>query len=169
MYTDSGHLLQALTGLNAFWSGITTLLPASVTVTVAQSGQIYDDVTGLVAGTWSNTTGGAFTGSAGGAFSSPVGASIRLRTGATVGRHILNGRIFLVPLAGSAFNASGVLTPANVTLINTKFALAFTASGDFLWKVWHRPTAAAPSTGISVYASAYSITNKAAVLRSRRD
>lgn len=158
------YIGTALPALAAFFGAIKAYIPASVTITVPGTGQIYDDATGLLGGTWVQSAPGAVVGTGAGAFGAASGASVRWLTGAVVRRHLLTGRTFLVPLVASAFNANGVLAPATTSAINGA-ALTLVASGSL--KIWSRPSASHP-VGASAFIAGTSISNVDAILRSRR-
>lgn len=168
-YTDSTHLAAALSNLNAFWESIKGLLPSSVTVTVPADGASYDDVTGAVSGGWAAGTATIHTGTSTNPYSAPSGAAINWQTGTIVGRRRLQGRTFLVPLGNNAYQEDGTLAAGALTTLRGAASALLTASGDFLFKVWSRPSVANSNTGTSAYIAGSSVPDKAAVLRSRRD
>lgn len=168
-YTDSTHLAAALTNLNAFWEAVKPYLPSTVTVLVPGDGASYDDVTGAVSGGWAAGTATIHTGTSTNPYSAPSGAAINWTTGTIVGRRRLQGRTFLVPLTTNAYQEDGTLSPTALTALRTAAAALLTASGDFLFKVWSRPSVANSGAGTSAYIAGSNVPDKAAVLRSRRD
>lgn len=164
-YTTGGALPQTANGLTTFFNAIKGLLAASITIQVPQTGQTYDDVTGQLLGSWGGPAQAAVVGTAAGAQASASGASIEWITGVILRRHLLVGRTFLVPLSSSAFNSSGVLSPASVNTINTAGA-AFASLQSA--RIWSRPSAANNHTGGSGIIIAQSVRNLNAILRSRR-
>jgi hypothetical protein len=161
----TSSILTATGAINAFWTSIKALLPASITINTPGGGQVYDDVSGLLLGTWSGAVGGPVAGTGAGAFGSASGGSVRWLTSSIVRRHALSGRTYLVPLVASAFNANGVLSPASVTTIQTAATVLAGAGG---LKIWSRPTTLNP-IGASGFISGATVLNKDAILRSRRD
>lgn len=168
-YTDSTHAAAALTNLGQFWNNLKGIIPSTITVTVPSEGASYDDVTGTVGGGWAIGPGDAITGTSTSPYSAPSGAAINWLTGTVVGRRRLQGRSFIVPLGNNAYQEDGTLNTPSLTNLRTQAATLLTASGDFLFKVWSRPSAANSNAGTSAYITGSSVPDKAAVLRSRRD
>lgn len=164
-YTTGGALPQTANGLTTFFNAIKALLAASITITVPQNGQTYDDVTGQLLGSWGGPAQTPVVGTASGAQQSASGASVEWITGVILRRHLLVGRTFLVPLASSAFNSSGVLSPSSVTTIAGAAAgLASLQSA----RIWSRPSVANNHIGGSGVIVSASVRNINAILRSRR-
>lgn len=174
LYAGPGtsNLTLCISALDTFLTALQPYLPAGTTMTSPAGGQLYDDVTGLLSGSWGGGSGTSHVGTGTGAYGSAGGASVRLVTSLINGRHLLTGRIFLVPLAGTAYNVSGVLAPATVTAIGN--AARTMVSGAAVFRVWSRPKpatttpphAAVPGTSASIISA--SITATQSVLRSRR-
>lgn len=164
-YTTGGALPQTANGLTTFFNAIKGLISSGITITVPQAGQTYDDVTGQLVGSWGGPAQAPVAGTAAGAQQSASGASVEWITGVILRRHLLVGRTFLVPLASSAFNSSGVLSPASVTTIASAAAgLASLQSA----RIWSRPSVANSHVGGSGVIISASVKNLNAVLRSRR-
>ena len=112
----------------------------------------------------------AVTAGGSGLFSAPSGMCVTWRTATSTGRRLLTGRTFLVPLASASYQADGTLSTAT---INTATAAALVyvnrLSGGTPGHpvVWHRPKNG--SGGFSGLMTGATVTDKAAVLRSRRD
>lgn len=167
-YLDPAQAAAGLANLNTFWDIVRTYLPSTVVVTVPAEGESYDDVTGIPGGGWAIGTATSHTGQATGTYSAPSGAVITWLTGQVVGRRRLKGRTFLVPLGAIAYQSDGTLDAGVLVALRSAAAGLITASGDFLFKVWHRPTPTSP-TGVSALIQGSSVPDMAAVLRSRRD
>jgi len=150
-----------------FADAIKSLLPPDVTLNVEESGDILDPVTGIPSSTWSNPTSMAgVVGTASAApYAAPAGACINWLTGTVVGRHRLRGKTYIVPLAQSAYENDGTLSSTAFSLLTSAAnALAADASETV---IWHRPTGGSGGVIGSVLGAV--VTDKAAVLRSRRD
>lgn len=113
-----------------------------------------------------------------GAYAAPVGVLVRWETGVVQDGHRVRGRTFLVPQVGSNFANDG--SPSAGFLDGLRAAsqtFASSASPNFI--IWHRPfdgkaaTATLPARparlGTAVIVISSSLSNKAVVLRSRRD
>jgi hypothetical protein len=73
-----------------------------------------------------------------------------------------------VPLTGTIFDTDGTLTTAGLTSLNTN-ANTLITSGAGHFQVWHRPTTPGGTDGASAPVLGVKISDKAAVLTSRRD
>jgi hypothetical protein len=155
--------------VRGFFESIKTELPQGVSVLVQPNVAEINDATGeqndefvvgtpplVVAGSGNNTR------------SAPSGACITWRTSTFVGGKRLRGRTFIVPLSTTAYESNGTLTLLTLqTLRQAAVTLANNALGpSVLMKVWHRPIA--KTGGSSANVTSTSVTDKAAVLTSRR-
>jgi hypothetical protein len=104
-----------------------------------------------------------------GSYSAASGAVVNWYTdGVRNGRRI-RGRSFMVPLAGNALATDGTLSDTALTTWRTATTTLISATGAGDMGVWARPSAPAATDGSWTAASAFTIPDKAAVLRSRRD
>jgi hypothetical protein len=153
----------ASNGIAVFFTAIQAFLPVGTIVGVPNQGQVYDDLTGQLLGTWGGPTQSVATGTGTGGFGSAGGTSVRWGTSAILRRHLLVGRTFIVPLAGSAYNANGTVLGSARTAINTA-AANLAATGAL--RIWSRPSAANPVGGSGTVVNG-SIPTAQSVLRSR--
>lgn len=158
------------TGVNvkAFFEGVKTFIPSTVTVSYPGIMDRLTTGTGDLEAEINMAVQTATTGTGVGNFSSAVGACVNWTTVAIVRGRRVRGRTFLVPLVSGAFQTDGTLgDTARTTMLAA--ANAFVAEPDGLnLAVWSRPTVAG-NDGQSGEVVAASITDKTAVLRSRRD
>ena len=154
----------------AAYGQIANNLPSGTKVQVPGSGDIIDDTTGNLAGTWSATqpavvTGGSVTESAAG-----VGACVSWTTGGLVtgagGKsRRLRGRTFLVPFHANCYAGDGTL--GDQYLANTNaFADALMQAGGFF--IWHRQTTKGGSDGTSAAVASRKVADRVAFMSSRR-
>lgn len=165
-----------LTRLHGFFQNITGLLPSVVTISIPNSGDIIDEVTGNLLGGWSGGSAATSTGTATNVYAGPAGAAVTWQTGAVVDAHRVRGRTYLVPLDAGAFDSNGTLTSTAVATLQG--AAGSLLTGTF-FVVWHRPRAARAATGTlpalsahpgsDVNITAATVADKVAILRSRRD
>lgn len=112
-------------------------------------------------------------GNAGG-YSAASGAVVDWLTDGVVASHRVQGRSFMVPLTGAAYQADGTLNTSEVTKF-TNAGNALIAGADTIFGVWARPFTPKPGDsrparlGTFHPATAARVPDKAAVLRSRRD
>lgn len=151
--------------LRAFFDNIKAYIPSSVTIDPPESGDVIDEATGTLQGTW---VGGALSnvvGASNDVYAGGVGASITWETSGVVNGRRVRGRTFLVPLASNAYQLDGSLAPlAYTALQGAANSLLTAAAGDLL--VWHRPIGGA---GGSVHPiTGFRLADRVSVLRSRR-
>lgn len=148
------------------YQSMTSVIPASVTVSVDGAGDTYDDATGELVGTWNVGDPVSFVGTApSDVAAAGVGACVTWNTGLIVAGRRLRGRTFLVPLSVSAYAQDGTFIPGVLTAL-TAFGNGMLAAGPL--GVWHRPTAAG-NDGAASGVTSFRISDKVAVLTSRRD
>lgn len=153
-------------GIHDAYFALKTLIPPSVTISVAGSGDTYDDANGELTSTWSAGAAQSFLGQAPfPQIAAGVGACVTWNTGLIVAGRRLRGRTFLVPLSTQAYDNDGTLTLAAQTALEN-FGTALLAVGGL--GVWHRPTAAG-NDGAASGVTSFRLRDKVAVLRSRRD
>lgn len=152
-------------GIRTFFSSLAALFPPSVTINVPNSGDLIDDSTGALTGSWVvGTTPAPVVGSSAGAYSAGVGAQVRWRTGGIVGGRRSVGSTFLVPCTGGAFDTDGTLQPSTVTLIQNAANALLAAQPNLA--VWSRPTST--RSGSSHVITSAVVPDRPSWLRSRR-
>jgi hypothetical protein len=164
----------AVSDVRAFWQSIVSLFPDDVQINVEANVQVVDDATGLIENELSATPVSSVNGSATTGYAAPVGASIEWRTAAYVNGRRVKGRTYVVPILGGSFETDGTLGPTQLGLLQTSAAAFIAAASNFV--VWHRPREASAgpppvsaSAGSLHLVTAASVSDRAAVLRSRRD
>lgn len=156
---DPGAILDA-------YDACSPSLPSGVTVTVPNAGDVIEDTTGELVDVWTGTGGGTATGGATGPRAAGVGVCVSWLTGGIINGRRLRGRTFLVPVSGGAWDTDGTFQPAALTQFQA-FATQMLASGPLA--VWHRPTTVGGTDGNSYGVIASRITDRTAILTSRRD
>lgn len=143
-----------------------TVIPPGVTISVAGSGDTYDDATGELVGTWNVSAPISYVGQATEPrLAAGVGACVTWNTGLIVGGRRLRGRTFLVPFSVGAYENDGTLTTGALAAL-TDFGNQMLAAGPL--GVWHRPTAVG-TDGAASGVTSFRVRDKVAVLTSRRD
>jgi hypothetical protein len=164
--------------VRTFFNALTAYYPAGTTIQVENFGDVIDDVTGHLVGSWTGSAQTLVTSVGSGSYAAPSGASVKWVTDSVLDGHRVRGRTFLVPLISSAFQSDGSLAAAFKTTLETAATtLAATGVGEFV--VWHRPVEAKAADGSRpavvardgghALVTASSVRDVAAVLRSRRD
>jgi hypothetical protein len=146
--------------------GVADFLPTGASV---QGDSIVDNITiedGLLNSSTPVTAPAVITGSGSGSYAAPSGAVITWLTGAVHLARRVRGRTFLVPLATTAFDASGTLSTGFLTNVRNA-ASAYIASAANP-AVWSRPRGGV-NNGAAFSIQAGAVLDKVAILSSRRD
>lgn len=153
--------------LRTFWVAMAAQFPNSVTVAVPNSGDQFQEATGLITGTWSGPAQATLPGTGGvGAYSSAAGAMIRWTPNGVVDGRRPIGKTFIVPCVNGSFSSSGTIGTGVVTALTTAATTLLTSYGGSM-KLWHRKNAKGAGQQLTILSGACS--NKQVVLRSRRD
>lgn len=150
-----------------FWDLCTDHMPNSVTATIEGNGDLIDDTTGAITGSWTVGADVARLGAIAGVYSGPSGAVVNWKTNAVIAGRRLRGKTYIVPLGGTKYDSDGTIEVGCIGLLRTAAAGLFAATpGQML--VVHRPTTPGGTDGTSASVNASSVPDMAAVLRSRR-
>jgi len=166
---------QAVGKVNTFITTARDWLPDDITLSVDPTATLIEDTDGSVKAELSST-GSTQTGAGTGLYAAPAGVVINWLTNTwaskkngSPGTSRLRGKTFLVPLAGTAYEADGTLTSAMTAAITTQANnLRAAGTGGFpVLAVWRRPVNGLG--GLSAPVSAVRVPDKVCILRSRRD
>lgn len=166
---DLGTAQQAADAVRAFFVAATSAganIPTGVTHTFPSSIDVLDPVNGQLITAVPVTPPLQLVGSGSGNYAAPSGSCVTWQTTGVVGGHRVNGRTFLVPLAQSAFQSDGTLSTVHLSDLATAATALIAASPELV--VWHRPTSFAAGGGSAHPVVAAKITDKVAILTSRR-
>lgn len=154
--------------VRTFFNSVSSLLPDVVTITVENSVEVVEESNGELQDVLTVAAQPVVVGQHMGNFSTAVGACVTWQTGSVRKGRRVRGRTFLVPLAANAaFAGDGTLASAALTqLANAAQALH---QGGFGLQVFARPSAPGATDGGSYSVTGARISDKTAVLRSRRD
>lgn len=164
----TGPLNTQAARVRTFFQGFSSSLPSGVTITFPASVEMLDTGTGELIEDIAIDPLTTVTGAGSGNYSSAVGACINWRTAHVLNGRRLRGRTFIVPLTAVAYQTDGTLSDTMKTTF-TNLANDLIAPTDFFpLAIWHKP-APGGTDGVGAQVNAASITDKTAVLRSRRD
>lgn len=159
-----------MAAIKTAFQNISGAIAPGTVITIPNSGDTIDDVTGDLVGVWTATGGGNFTGTSDGRIAAGVGACIGWTTGGIVvgtkGPRKLRGRTFLVPLGSSSYGPDGTLGDGTLTACQAVGA-GLMAAGPLA--VWHRPNPTISQPGNSYGVISAKVRDKVAFLSSRRD
>jgi len=161
---------NAVGRIRTFFEAIKSFLPSAVTLTYPSVTQTVAEASGIITGETSFTppastvgTGSSFV------FASLAGACVTWGTNTFISGHRIRGRTFVIPAASSLYQADGTIVDASLTTMRTAataYVVTGLAASPLVPVVWHRPVGGVG--GVAAPMSAASISDKVAVLKSRR-
>jgi|KBSSwiStaDraftv2_1062776.scaffolds.fasta_scaffold566198_2 hypothetical protein len=172
----SAAALDAVEKSRLLFDGVKALIPDAYNIAPDPAVRVLDDVTGDLLTIYTVTGVTAVDCTGAGVFAAPAGACIDWLTTTVHGSRRMQGRTFLVPLFGSAYDSNGSILNAYVTTIATAAEAMRTETGP-AFGVWGRPRAADPDhvppitarDGLWGPAVSSRVPDKTVILTSRRD
>ena len=154
-------------------------LPNTVTLTVDPSVEVIEETTGELTGFFTTVPGSPNVGGSTLTYSAASGACVNWYTdGVRNGRRV-RGRSFMVPIGSNGMDTNGTLNNTALTSWRTATGVLTSGTGTGDLGVWARPTPILDENGeptgehnadgIWYVVTSYSIPDKVAILRSRRD
>lgn len=149
----------------AFFNSIKGNFPSGLQWTIPNTGDLIEDTTGALAGSWSES-GGPSTVAATGTANYVAGAGMRVSwtTGGIFRGRRVKGSTFLCPMLNGLFTSDGTIDNTVVSTTQTAAAALLTAQPTLC--IFSRPVDTTPGTH-SVVTSALAV-DKVSWLRSRR-
>lgn len=166
--------------LRTFFEALVNRLPNDVTLEYPGGGDIIDDTSGNLAGSWADTQPANSVGTGAGTYSAASGAMVTWLTEGLVTSpppksrvHRVRGRTFLVPLHGQEYDTNGSLAASTGPAIVAAGTALITGAEGANFRIWSRPyrspEGAVIQNGESAPVTGVRVADKVAVLRSRRD
>lgn len=150
-----------------FFTAIQLRLPSIVRINVQRTVERIDEASGELVGFEDAPSLATISGGMSGGFSSATGACITWVTdGVRNGRRI-RGRTFIVPLGSGTYDTDGTLN--QLALDNLRTAAAALNDSFAGLVVYSRPSGPGATDGQFALVQSLRVTDKTAVLRSRRD
>lgn len=128
-----------------------------------------DEVTGGIEAFWTATPTAAAGGTGSTGFSSASGACISWSTGGVRNGRRVRGRTFMVPLSSNAYDTDGTIHGTPLPIMRTAATTLTDDANGVRLVVWARPNPALPITGGAYDIVSATVSDKVAVLTSRRD
>jgi hypothetical protein len=176
LYALDGAALTA--NVATYCNNIAGAIPDNVTMHCEGSGDILNDQTGEITGTWTGGTVTPHAGTSAATFPVVCGWVVNWITGTVLDGKRLKGRSFHVPAAGGIYDTNGQMVTASAAA-NEAVAQALVAAATGNFVVWHRPRKARAADGTRpavtarlgghAFVTDAFVPDKVAVLRSRRD
>lgn len=167
---DQAIIDGAVTKTDTWISSVQSRVPTSVRLRVNRQVEIIESTTGQLTRfmqATADTTERVGTGT--GAYSAASGLVVNWYTDGVVRGRRVRGRTFIVPLAGNALDTDGSIAAAALTGMATATTTLISNTGVGDLGVWSRPSAPGATDGQWFSTTSFTIPDKAAVLRSRRD
>lgn len=160
---------DAVARVRAFWVALAGQMASGCTIQVQQQLDWLDPVTGALLGRPSASSPPASVVATGTGISAPaIALGLKLVTAQIVNGRLLQGRMFISPLATTAVTA-GIPSTAATTAGTNALAALNGSTTPILPSVWHRPPPHSSSGAAYAVVSTAVDSAKMWVLRSRRD
>ena len=153
------------TAVNSFFNSVKGLIPTGVQINVDTGGDLFDELTGSLLGSWGTSGTTVVTCSGAAAHSQGVGGRVVWATSGIRNGRRVRGSTFIVPISAGNWDNDGTLLAAAVTTLNTAAAALVTALGGDM-RIWSRPEPGNPGVGNIVTSGACK--DATSWLRSRR-
>ena len=153
-----------IASLRGAFAAAADLFPSTLTIAVESAGDILDETTGVLSGSWSGAAATPVTGVAPVAtHAAGVGLRVRWNTAGIVAGRRVQGRTFLAPIATFYYQSDGTLTEGGLEDAQA-FGNAIVADGRFA--VWSRPQPG--RAGSAHLITSAQVPDQVSSLRSRR-
>ena len=160
-----GAVVKTDIWLDAYASSINNTVSYVINPTV----DILEETTGELQGFMTVAPDTARVGSQTAAYSAVSGGCINWYTNGVRNGRRVRGRTFMVPLAANAYATDGTLDATKLTTFRAANLALISPTGSGDLGVWSRPSGPEATDGAWYFATATTMADKAAVLRSRRD
>lgn len=164
----------AATKTEQFFNACMVAFPSTIKSTVQSDVEQIDIDTGVLQGVWTvpSRTGTAGT-NAGSNYSGASGMVVTWRSSAVRLNRLMRGRTFLVPTAVNVYENDGTIISSIITSVTTAATALIADTADLEFGIYARPRKDSSGNvtlvGAWANASGFTIPDKVAVLRSRRD
>jgi hypothetical protein len=149
--------------LRAGFNSLVTLLPDDVLISFESEARELNTTTGQLIAVHSITAPASVAGTNTGTYSAPSGARVDLITGGIVAGRRLRGRTYVVPLIGTAYTNTGLISSTAQSTLETAFEMFRDETDLYSLGVWSR------THGVIADVTSVNVPNEAAILRSRRE
>lgn len=172
---DQAAVDSAVNKTAFFLSGWRAYQPLQCTTQVDTAVAEIDENTGTIQNFWTGPTVAAGSGADSGNYAAGSGACISLYTADVRNGRRVRGRIFMVPLGSAGLQSDGTLATGALTAMRASAAALIDDLDPVRLTVWVRPSEIPGPLdptfidGGAYAVTAYSINDKVAQLRSRRD
>lgn len=148
-FAEADGTVAISVGAAGFFDALKTRIPTGTTIFVPNGGDVIDDATGTLTGSWGTSGGTTISCNGSGSFAGGVGARVVWETDTIRGGRRVRGSTFVVPLVVNGYEANGTLS----TLVIGDLQQAIS---DMLvqvptqMRVWSRPRPGLTGAGVQV-------------------
>lgn len=164
-----GVVDAAVAKTDVFLNAWMASLPTSVTVGVDPTVEIIDSTNGDLTDFKVGTPEVAAAGGDAGNYAAGAGACLNWYTAGIRNARRVRGRSFIVPLAATAWQTDGTLATAKLVTWRAAAAALIANVDAAKLCIWGRPTGPDATDGVAYDVINYTLPDKSAILRSRRD
>lgn len=137
-YAEADGTLAIQVGASGFFDAVKSLIPSGTSIQIPGGGDLIDELTGQLLGTWGSGTTTTINGGGAGSFASGVGMRVVWETGTVRAGRRVRGSTFVVPLMGVAYESNGTLTNSAVAA-GQAAVTAMLAQVPTQMRIWSRP------------------------------
>lgn len=148
-YAEADGTQAIAVGAAGFFDQLKGIIPANTTISVPATGDLIDEVTGELTGTWGSGPTTTITGTNAGTFAAGVGARVVWDTGAVRGGRRVRGSTFVVPLTTQQYDTSGTLIGSALLVLEAAID-AMLVQVPTQMRVWSRPRPTLGGAGVPV-------------------
>jgi hypothetical protein len=145
------------------------IVPTVASFTINPAVEVIEETTGALQSYMTGTPDATRVGTSAGVYVGGTGACVNWYTNVVRNSRRVRGRTFIVPLGLQAMTNDGTIDDTRLTAMRAATATFIDPTGAGDLGVWARPTTPGGSDGEWAVCTAFTINDKMAQLRSRRD
>lgn len=164
-FAEADGTVAISVGATGFFNAVRAIIPTGTTIFVPNGGDVIDDATGTLTGTWGTSGGTTISCTGNGAFAGGVGARVVWETDTIRGGRRVRGSTFVVPIIAARYDTNGTVDSTVTTALQTAVADMLVQVPTQM-RVWSRPRPGLTGAGVQVARGAGP--DKVSWLRTRR-
>ena len=164
-FAEADGTVAISVGATGLFNAVKSWIPSGTTIYVPNGGDVIDEMTGTLTGTWGTSGGTTITATGGGAFAGGVGARVVWETDTIRAGRRVRGSTFICPLITTGYDGSGTLA-ANVLTALGQGVADMLVQVPTQMRVWSRPRPGLVGAGVQVQRG--TAPDKVSWLRTRR-
>lgn len=164
-FAEADGTVAIQVGAAAFFEAVKAFIPSGTTIRIPQGGDVIDEATGVLTGTWGTSSATTVTATGTGNFAAGVGARVAWETGVIRNGRRVRGSTFVVPLVVGSYEGNGTLATGALTALQTGVTNMLVQVPTQM-RVWSRPRPGLPGAAVAVARGI--VPDRVSWLRSRR-